>query len=65
MKGEETGAETYTLREVQLGAAAKRPQVKRCDEMLRKLRFFSDQMHKADIMVSPKGGIPKVGSVVS
>jgi hypothetical protein len=34
--------------------------VKRCDEMLRKLRFFSDQMHKADIMVSPKGGIPKV-----
>ena len=35
-------------------------QVKRCDEMLRKLRFFSDQMHKADIMVSPKGGIPKV-----
>ena len=35
-------------------------QVKRCDEMLRKLRFFSDQMLKADIMVSPKGGIPKV-----
>merc|ERR1719183_3474806 len=34
-------------------------QVKRCDEMLRKLRFFSDQMHKADIMVSPKSGIPK------
>jgi len=31
-------------------------QVKRCDEMLRKLRFFSDQITKSDIMVSPKAG---------
>ena len=26
------------------------PQVKRCDEMLRKLRFFSDQIAKADLV---------------
>ena len=26
------------------------PQVKRCDEMLRKLRFFSDQIDKADLV---------------
>jgi hypothetical protein len=56
---------TSTLREAEDACARKQPQVKRCDEMLRKLRFFSDQMHKADIMVSPKGGIPKVrGGVV-
>lgn len=34
-------------------------QVKRCDEMLRKLRFFNDQITKADIMVSPKAGIQR------
>eukprot|EP00976_Prorocentrum_cordatum_P103978 1193685-Prorocentrum_minimum.AAC.3 len=33
-----------------------RKRVKRCDEMLRKLRFFSDQITKSDIMVSPKAG---------
>jgi len=26
------------------------PQVKRCDEMLRKLRFFTDQIDKADLV---------------
>mmetsp|Transcript_17767 Transcript_17767/g.24563 ORF Transcript_17767/g.24563 Transcript_17767/m.24563 type:complete len:848 (+) Transcript_17767:114-2657(+) len=34
-------------------------QVKRCDEMLRKLRFFAEQIAKADIMVSPKAGVQR------
>jgi len=28
--------------------------VKRCDEMLRKLRFFSDQINKAELVAVPR-----------
>ena len=30
------------------------PQVKRCEEMLRKLRFFGDQIVKADLVAVPR-----------
>ena len=29
-------------------------QVKRCDEMLRKMRFFAEQMHKAGLVAVPR-----------
>jgi len=31
-------------------------QVKRCDEMLRKMRFFAEQMHKAGLVAVPPRG---------
>lgn len=34
-------------------------QVKRCEEMLRKLRFFQDQIVKEDIFLSQKADVNK------
>lgn len=37
------------------------PQIKRCDEMARQLRFFTSEVEKAGILVAPRLSADQVG----
>lgn len=35
-------------------SAPRAPQIKRCDDMARQLRFFTDEVEKAGVLVAPR-----------